>query len=532
MSAAEATASGPFPQAALGLMPNPAETRDSVLSPLPVAVVDDRLGHQRTPVLAALRRHRVAGTVAFSTPGHKGGAAIDPDVREMLGVDIFAADIWLNSSEHAAMLVQAEALAAAAWGADRAWYLLNGSTGGNHAALLATVRPGDEVIIARDAHRSVLAAIIACGANPVWIAPRLHPMLHLGLGVAAADVAAALDEHPGARLVVIGTPSYWGIAADTAAVAVAAHARGVPLYVDEAWGPHLPFHPSLPTSAIGAGADLAVTSAHKLLGCLGQGAILLAGQSGSGRVDFERIATAVRLTQTTSPSLPILASLDACRRQMALHGESLLTRTIALAEDARARLAALPGVEVLAAGDVTGHGSSFDPTRLVIDAGGIGLTGYALERVLRDRFGIAPEMSDLVGIVCLVTIGDDRGSIDRLVAAITTLAGERGVKGSWDTGAAAARSWFRSSGGAIAPGRQALTPREAFFAPARPVSLLAATGEIAAESVVPYPPGIPVLVPGEVIAAEKVAYLRHGLAHGMHVCGGADPTLATVQVVR
>ncbi len=532
MSAAEAIPPLSLPQAQLGLVPDLPELRESVPSPALVAVVDSSEGQHRAPVLAALSRHRAAGTVAFSTPGHKGGAAIEPDVREMLGAEVFAADVWLNSSEHAAMLADAESLAAAAWRAERAWYLLNGSTGGNHAALLATVRPGDDVIVARDSHRSVLAALIACGANPVWMTPRLHPLLHLGLGVAAADVAAALDAHPAARLVVMGTPSYWGIAADTAAVAAVAHARGIPLYVDEAWGPHLPFHPDLPISAIDAGADLVVTSAHKLLGCLGQGAILLAGQSSSGRVDLERIGTVVRLTQTTSPSLPILASLDACRRQMALHGESLLARTIALAEAARSRLAALPGVDVLAADAVTGYGATFDPTRLVIDAGGIGLTGYALERELRDRFQIAPEMSDLVGIVCLVTIGDNRRSIDRLVGAITTLAVERGVRGSWDAGAAAARSWFRSSGGAIVPGRQALTPREAFFAPARPVSLLAATGEIAAESVVPYPPGIPVLVPGEVIAAEKVAYLRHGLAHGMHVCGAADPTLATVQVVK
>jgi arginine/lysine/ornithine decarboxylase len=532
MSAVEAIPPLKIPRAPLNLVAQTAGLAEIVPPPAPVAAIDDRSDQRRTPVLAALRRHRAAGTVAFSTPGHKGGAGIDPDLREILGGDVFAADVWLNAGEHAAMLAEAESLAAAAWGADRAWFLLNGSTGGNHAALLATVRPEDEVIVARDAHRSVLAALIASGANPVWIAPRLHPKLHVGLGVSADDVAAALDAHPGARLVVMGTPSYWGISADTAAVAATAHARGVPLYVDEAWGPHLPFHPALPTAAIKSGADLVVTSAHKLLGCLGQGAILAAGHSESGRIDVERIAAAVRLTQTTSPSLPILASLDACRRQMALYGEALLARTIALAEDARSRLAALPGVEVLAAGDVTGNVARFDPTRLVIDAGGIGLTGYALERELRGRFGVAPEMSDLVGIVCLVTIGDDRRSLDRLVGAIATLAAERGVRGSWDAGAAAARAWFRSSGGAIAPGRQALTPREAFLAPARPVSLLAAIGEIAAESVVPYPPGIPVLVPGEVIAAEKVAYLRHGLAHGMHVSGVADPTLATVQVVK
>lgn len=522
MSAAEAISASSLPRAPLGLVPAAA----------PATAVDGGAGQERVPILTAIRRHRSAGMVAFSTPGHKGGAAIGADLRNLLGLDLFAADVWLNSGEHAVMLAEAEALAAEAWSADRAWYLLNGSTGGNQAALLATVRPGDEVIVARDAHRSVLAGLIASGAHPVWVAPRVHPTLHVGLGVAADDVFAALDAHPGARLVVMGTPSYWGIGADTAGVAAVAHAHGVPLYVDEAWGPHLPFHPDLPTSAIEAGADLAVTSAHKLLGCLGQGAILLAGQSGSGRVDLERVATAVRLTQTTSPSLPILASLDACRRQMALHGEALLARTINLADEARSRLAALPGIAVLTPRDVVGYGATFDPTRLVIDAGGIGLTGYALERELRGRFGIAPEMSDLVGIVCLVTVGDDQRSVGRLVGAISTLTAERGVKGSWDAGAAAARAWFRSSGGAIAPGRQTLTPREAFFAPARTVSLLAATGEVAAESVVPYPPGIPVLVPGEVIAAEKVAYLRHGLANGMHVSGSADPTLTTVQVVK
>jgi len=390
--------------------------------------------------------------------------------------------------------------------------------------------------VARDAHRSVLAALIATGANPVWVAPWLHPVRHVGLGVAATDVAAALDAHPAARLVILTSPSYWGVAADIAAVAAVAHGRGVPLYVDEAWGPHLPFHPALPPSAMAAGADLAVTSAHKLLGCLGQGAILLArrgGAEGVGRIDIERIAAAVRLTQTTSPSIPILASLDACRRQMALVGETLLTRTITLAAETRARLAALPGIDVLAGNDLRGAG--FDPTRLTIDAGGIGLTGFRLERELRERFGIAPEMSDLVGIVCLVTIGDDERSVGRLVHAIETLAAERGARGArgtWGNEAAAARAWFRSSGGAVAPGRQALSPREAYFAPSRSVPLLDAAGAVAAESVVPYPPGIPVLVPGEVIVAEKIAYLRHGLAHGMHISGTADPDLGTVRVVR
>jgi lysine decarboxylase len=228
------------------------------------------------------------------------------------------------------------------------------------------------------------------------------------------------------------------------------------------------------------------------------------------------------MVQTTSPSVLVLASIDAARRQMALHGEVLLERTITLAEDARRRLQALPGIDVLDA-DRLGI-EAFDLTKLVIDVDGLGLSGYAVENELRHRFGVGPEMSDHVGIVCLVTIGDTKTSIDRLVDAFTTLSREHYRGGGQ-------RVHLRSSGTVVAPAELAMTPREAFFAPSRVIPLEEAGGEISSELVIPYPPGIPVLAPGETITADKLDYLRVGAAHGMYVSGPADAELKTIRVV-
>ncbi len=485
------------------------------------------LDHRRAPLVEAIARYAERGMRPFSTPGHKGGVGLDPEFRDLLGLAAFAGDIPLgggvdDSHFRGDTLRVAEALAADAWGANRSFFLVNGSSAGNHAFLLATLRPGDEVVVARDLHKSLLVALILTGAKPVYVAPRLHPELNVGLGVGAADVAAALDAHPAAKLVALVSPSYCGVPSDLASIVEVAHTRGVPVYVDEAWGPHFHFHPALPPSAMASGVDGAVASTHKVLGSLTQASIL--NVQGT-RIDQGRVAAAVGMVQTTSPAATILASIDACRRQMALDGEALLDRTLALARDVRRRLNALLGVSVL---DPDRLGVvAYDPTKLVIDVHGLGLTGFDAEHALRERFALQPEMSDLVGVVCLVTIGDTAASIDRLVAAFATLSAER--RGATEAPVDAA---LRSSGAIVAPGEQALTPRDAFFAPSRPVPLAGAVGEVSAELVIPYPPGIPVLAPGDVISAEKVDYLRHGAARGMYLSGPIDPRLATVRVVE
>jgi arginine/lysine/ornithine decarboxylase len=484
----------------------------------------EALDHQRAPLLEGIVAYQRQGIVPFSTPGHKLGRGADAELVATFGEELFRSDIPLGGGvgdTHfgGETLRIAEALAADAWGADRSFFLLNGSSAGNHAFLLATVRPGDTVIVSRDLHKSLLVSLILTGAIPVYLAPRLHPERNVGLGITAAQVADALDRHPEAKLVALVSPSYCGVPSDLAGIVAVSHARGVPVHVDEAWGPHVHFHPALPASAMASGADGAVVSTHKVLGSLTQAAILHVRGS---LVDPDRVRTTVDMVQTTSPSVLILASIDTTRRQMALDGRNLLDGTIALANDARRRLRAIPGVSVLDA-DQLGV-DAFDLTKLVVDVDGLGITGYAAEDALRNRFGVGPEMSDLVGLVFLITVGDTQASIDRLVHAFETLSREH-VRG------AAPRADLRSSGIVVAPSELAMTPRDAFFAPARVVPLEASRGEISAELVIPYPPGIPVLAPGEVITAEKVAYLREGAAHGMYLSGPIDPTLKTIRVV-
>jgi arginine/lysine/ornithine decarboxylase len=486
-------------------------------------VRDNAVDHREAPLLDALREYQDRSIVPFSTPGHKRGAAVDEATLKVLGVSTFASDIWLNAGVFDRCLRAAEALAADAWGAERGYFLSNGSSAGNQAALLATVNPGDVVIVNRDLHTSLLAGLIFSGARPVYVMPRMHPELDASLGLEPVDVAAALRRHPEAKLIALVSPTYWGVASDVAAIAAVAHEHGVPLYVDEAWGPHFGFHSALPRPAMASGADLALTSVHKLLSGLGQGALLLARGS---RVDPGRLAASVRMTRSTSPSVPMYVSLDACRRQMALRGEALLERTLALAAEARRRLGCIRGLTVLDAERLGVAANRHDPTRLAIDVQGLGLTGIEVERELWRRFGIAPEMSDLRGIVCLLTIGDTAASVDRLVAALATIAAEARLAPP-----VASKRLPRSGGTLLAPGVQVLTPREAFNSRIRAVPLGAAVGEIAAELIVPYSPGIPVLTPGEVIGEEKVAYLAECVARGVHVCEPGDAGLGTVRVV-
>lgn len=482
------------------------------------------IDHRRAPLLEGVIAYQRQGIIPFSTPGHKLGIGADEELRETVGERAFLSDIPLGGGvgdTHfgGEALRVAEAMAADAWDADRSFFLLNGSSAGNHAFLLASVRPGDTVIVSRDLHKSLLVALILTGAVPVYLAPRLHPELNVGLGITADEVASALERHPDARLVVLVSPSYCGVASDLDGIAAVAHARGIPVHVDEAWGPHFHFHPGLPPSAMACNVDGAVSSIHKVLGGLTQAAILNVRE---GLIDPDRVRTTVGMVQTTSPSVLVLTSIDAARRQMALQGEALLGRTIALADDARRRLQSLPGIDVLDAGQL--GVDAFDFTKLVIDVDGLGITGYQAEDELRNRFGLGPEMSDLVGIVCLVTIGDTEASIDRLVDAFATLSREHYRGGG-------RRAGLRSSGAVVAPSELAMSPREAFFAPSRAVFLEEASGEISTELVIPYPPGIPVLAPGEVISDDKVAYLREGAAHGMYLSGPADPGLKTIRVV-
>jgi lysine decarboxylase len=455
------------------------------------------------------------------------GAGIDPELLELYGANALMSDIPVSGGVddiHFSWDIwrQAEELGADAFGSDRCFYLVNGSSTGNHAFLLSMLGPGDEVIVARDVHKSMMVALIHTGATPIYVAPRLHSEHNVGLGIHSDDLAATLDEHPNAKLVVLVSPSYCGVASDLPGIANVAHARGVPVYVDEAWGPHFHFHPALPASAMASGIDGAVASTHKVLGAITQSAVL---NVQGPQVDLGRLGGTVAMSQTTSPAAFILASIDTCRRQMMLHGQELLGRAIELAQQARRRIQAIPGVSVLDAEQL--GVTEYDLTKLVIDVHGIGLTGFQLEELLRFQFSVVPEMSDLTGIVCLITIGDTEASLDRLVEAMQTIATERGTIPNGNGNGAR----FRSSGIVLSPGVQAMTPRDAFYARTRTIPLAESVGQISAELVIPYPPGIPVLAPGDVILPEKLEYLAMVAGVGAYISGASDHSLATIKVV-
>ncbi|MGE3797696.1 MAG: aminotransferase class I/II-fold pyridoxal phosphate-dependent enzyme [Thermomicrobiales bacterium] len=488
--------------------------------------------HERAPVIELVRQTRDRQTISFSCPGHKGGNGVDDELRQVLGEAVFQSDLWLNQRDFTVALRAAEALAAHAWGASAAHFLVNGSSSGNIAVLQAMLAPDETVIISRDAHRSMISALIATGARPVYLAPRLDAHWDIGAGIAPDDVARALEQHPGARAVVLTSPTYCGVHSDIEAIAEIVHSHDLPLVVDQAWGAHLAFHQALPKCAIAAGADVVVVSPHKTLGAFSQGAMVLAQ---GARIDMDRLKSSVEMTQSTSRNVPLLMSLDAARRQMALRGHQLLDRTLASAAEARALLRAIPGVQIIDAVSLGLPDWKFDATRLVIDTTGFEMSGYAVEHHLRHEFGIAPEMSDARGIVCLITIGDTPATILALVEAISRLAtrgrGHRLVDHGSVPRSRGVSGCARSTGAAIQPGDLVLTPREAYFSDSRLVAAEDAVGGIVAEMVVPYPPGIPVVMPGERLTRAKLRYLQQVVEDGGHCAGVSDSSLRTLRIV-
>jgi lysine decarboxylase len=480
--------------------------------------------HGRMPLVEGMRWYNERDFVSFATPGHRLGSGVHPAMTELLGARFYALDMPVSGGATDVhfqydVIREAELLGADAWGSDVCHYLVNGSSAGNLAFFLAHLSPGDRVIIARDLHKSLMTALIQTGVQPIYISPQLHPELDFGIGIEPEQVERAILANPDVKLVALVSPSYSGVASDLRGIAEVAHRHGVSVYVDEAWGPHFHFHPDLPESAMAAGIDGAVASTHKVLAAITQSAVLNAQ---GPRIDAARLNTTVGMSQTTSPAAFILASIDAARSQMALHGRALLDNALELAREARERLRVIPGLTIVD-GETLGV-RRYDPTKFILDVAGMGITGFEAEHALRNRFHINPEASDLISVVCFVTVSDSRESIGRLISAFETISRE-------NTGRPAIMASLRSSGSVIRPGIQAMTPRDAFFAASRAIPLREAAGEVSADLVIPYPPGIPVIAPGDVIEPHKLDYLAHGVEAGFYISAAADPTLATIRIV-
>jgi arginine decarboxylase len=463
------------------------------------------------PMLAAwldfTRRAEAGQLTPMSVPGHK--------QRQDLVGTVIAGDApfygGLDTIKHADHLrADAEARAAALWGADWCRFSVAGSTHGNQALALAVGAPGQKVIINRTLHRSLLLGLVLAGLQPVWVRPEIDQASGLPGGVAVDTVREALAVNPDACAVFLGDPTYVGTIADLAGHADAAHAAGVPLIVDAAWAAHLGFHPDLPAHAIAAGADAMVTSAHKALPAYTQGALVLARTE---RLDAARLDRAFEATHTTSPTGSIMASIDAARALLARDSERLCGRLLRGVAAARKRLSEVPGLAVL-------DGPGVEPTKLTVLLAGTGAHGNLVESDIIS-IGMPVEMADRDTIIPIPTIADDEDSIAVFTEAlIGSIERRRGVPRHPEPAAA----WT------VQP-QTVLAPREAFFAPNETVSAAAAAGRVSAELIAPYPPGVPVLAPGELITAEAVAALREVAADGGRIAYAADPSLATFQVL-
>ncbi len=481
---------------------------------------------QATPYVDALLAYRERGFVPFHTPGHKLGKGAPDVMRKTFGGDLLAVDVAMaggveDTRESTALVRAAEDLAAAAWGGERCFFLVNGSTSGVHALLLALAGPGESVILPRNAHKSVQAALIFSGAVPHYVEPAIDPLWGIPLNVPADAVAAAIAAHPEARAVLVVSPNSNGVCAAVDAIAGHAHGAGLPLVVDQAWGPHLRFCSRLPLDAMSAGADALVASTHKLISGITQSSVLVAKGE---RIRLRRLESVIKMTQSTSPQVLIYASIDAARAQMATHGEELWSRAVDNADWLRERLGALPGVRVLGAEVLERPGvADLDRTRVTASACDLGLTGYELETALRDDYGIAVEAADPLNVLLNVTYGDSRDDVADVLVAMTDLSARRRDAGAVVCSPPLA-AWPRFP-------RQVMTPRDAFFAPSEAMPVAQAVGRVSAELVAPYPPGIPVVAPGEEVSGEIAAYLTEAAARGLHVHGPEDLTLGTLRVV-
>lgn len=463
----------------------------------------------------------------FHTPGHKQGQAIPAELIDWFGPAVFRADLpelpELDTLFAPDGVIQsAQELAAAAFGAEQTRFLANGSSCGIEAAILATCNPGDSIILPRNVHQSAIAALILSGAIPVWLEPDYDPDWGLAHCISLEALENALARSPTARAVLIVSPTYYGVCGDVDAIAQVTHSHHLPLIVDEAHGAHFAFHPDLPTPALQAGADLVVQSTHKTLSALTQAAMLHLQGS---RIDRDRLDRSLQLVQSTSPSYLLLASLDAARQQMATQGQELMEQAIALASAARAQLGQISELSVLQPKTAPGF-AALDPTRLTIDVTRLGLTGFEADEILH-RVGVTCELPGLRHLTFIITHGNTHQDIDRLIQAFRQLAALPSAQTALPNAQLSLLPVVPAP--ALPP---ALSPREAFFAPAATVAAADAIAQISAELVCPYPPGIPVLVPGEIITAEAIAALQHILSAGGVITGCTDPRLQTLKIVK
>jgi len=498
------------------------------------------LDQNKTPLFDALKKFVDWDPAPFFIPSHKMGEGIDPRFKSFAGENIFKIDLcevrWLDDFHSAASSIkEAQELAADAWGAEKSHFLVNGTSGGIIAAICSVCGDGDRIIVPRNAHKSAIYGLTLSGAEPVYVMPAVDLGRGFIGGLEPETLEKALKDHPDAKAVFTVSPSYHGIMCDTGALADIAHRYGAVLISDEAHGNHMYFSDRLPQGALELGADIVCQSTHKMSGALTQASMLHLSKDAAHRVDFERVRANLSMIQTTSPSYILLASLDMARSYIATRGGAVLDGVLDALEKAREKVAILPGIEILG-NEIVGNAgvADYEPTRLVISASALGLDGYELFKMLREDHAIECEFADPRWCVCVAGLGTTAAHTEALTAALADVSRKQKAyhgDGPFDRPIGNTKE---PSPCVIIPSIPPLrmTPREAWFAEKETVPFEAARGRVSAELVVPYPPGIPILCPGELVTNEVHDFLAEQNEKGRHLHCMAGDSLETLTVVK
>ncbi|KRQ87412.1 Arginine decarboxylase [Caloramator mitchellensis] len=482
------------------------------------------MDQNQTPIFDALMEYHKRDTIPFHVPGHKRGDGMDNKFKDFVGSNILSIDVTVfklvDSLHHpTGPIKRAMELAADAYGSDMAFVSIHGTSGAIQAMIMSVVQEGEKIIVPRNVHKSVTAGIILSGARPVFMQPEIDKNIGIAHGVTPETVEKTIKMHPDAKAVLIINPTYYGVATDIKKIADIVHSYDKILIVDEAHGPHLGFNDKLPISAMNAGADICAQSTHKIIGSMTQSSFL---QVRSGRVDIHRVQQVMNLLQTTSPSYPLMASLDVARMQIATKGKELLDRAIELANYAREEINKIPGLYCFG-NEILGQPGvySLDPTKITVTVKGLGLTGYEVDQILADEYHIQMELSDLYNILAVGSFGDTKEKMDAFIKALREIS-ER---------------FYGTKPAKVevldipAVPEQRITPRQAFNAKKWAVPLKDSIGKVSGEFLLAYPPGIPIVCPGEVINQEIVDYVQALKDANLYVQGTEDPEVNMIKVV-
>lgn len=482
--------------------------------------------NQKTPIIDAVTKYINDWTVRFHMPGHKGAPVMEELIGRLIGNRAFAADVTnvpglddLHQTQ--SVIKEAQELAAGAFGADYTYFLVNGSSCGLQALIMAVCGPGDRILVPRNMHRSIMSGIILAGAVPIFYRPEYDRHFAISLSASPETIEYYAGLHPDIKAVVLVSPTYHGIVSDISAISRITRRMNIPLLVDEAHGPHLRFHEELPRPSLDKGADAAVQGTHKMLSALTQASML---HIKGNMVDRYRVEAALRLLQSTSTSYLLLSSLDAARAQMASCGRELLQGSLELAHYLKEGIRALGGFSLLEAGRNGIFG--LDPTKITISLRNLNISGFRSEQWLRENHCIQVEMSDLFNLLLIVTHGNFKIHAVRFLESLKDMKNQCAHGGSGASEIRAEKNFMPEIPG------QAVTPREAFCARWSAIPLTEAQGRICTETIACYPPGIPVICPGERITDDILEYLLLMKNMGSHFQGCQDPRLQTVRVIQ